>query len=63
MKIILSRKGFDSQNGKAPSPIMPNGDLISMPIPTEDKDRYQDLIYQGHGFAKRESKRFFEVDV
>ena len=48
MKIILSRKGFDSQNGKTPSPIMPNGDLISMPIPSGDKDRYQGLVYQGH---------------
>jgi hypothetical protein len=50
MKIILSRKGFDSQNGKTPSPIMPNGDLISMPIPSGDKDRYQDLVYQGHDY-------------
>ena len=50
MKVILSRKGFDSQNGKTPSTIMPNGDLISMPIPSGDKDRYQDLIYQGHDY-------------
>ena len=34
MKVILSRKGFDSVNGKMPSAIMPNGDLVSMPIPS-----------------------------
>ncbi|MCK4311749.1 MAG: hypothetical protein KAW88_03330 [Candidatus Cloacimonetes bacterium] len=34
MKIILSRKGFDSENGGYPSPILPDGRLISLPIPT-----------------------------
>ena len=29
MKIILSRKGFDSSYGGGASPIMPNGDLLS----------------------------------
>jgi len=33
MKIILSRKGFDSSYGGAPSPILPDGTLISLPIP------------------------------
>ncbi len=33
MKIILSRKGFDSATGGYPSPIMPDGVLLSMPIP------------------------------
>lgn len=33
MKVILSRKGFDDQNGGAPSPIMPDGQLVSLPIP------------------------------
>jgi hypothetical protein len=33
MKIILSRKGFDSANGGAPSPIFPDGRLLSLPIP------------------------------
>jgi hypothetical protein len=32
MKVILSRKGFDGVNGGMPSPIMPNGDTVSMPI-------------------------------
>ncbi len=48
MKIILSRKGFDSSNGGLPSPIMPDGTLLSMPIPSEhDRDRYSDLEYKG----------------
>jgi hypothetical protein len=43
MKIILSRKGFDSSHGGCPSPIMPNGDLISLPIPSKDLIKYSDL--------------------
>lgn len=35
MKIILSRKGFDSANGGCPSPILPDGTLLSMPIPSD----------------------------
>jgi hypothetical protein len=34
MKVIFSRKGFDSAAGKAPSPII-DGEPISLPIPTE----------------------------
>ncbi|HLK56475.1 MAG TPA: hypothetical protein VKU00_07920 [Chthonomonadaceae bacterium] len=35
MKIILSRKGFDSspENGGVPSPILPSGAMYSLPIP------------------------------
>lgn len=33
MKIVLSRKGFDSGIGKVPSPIFPSGELFSLPIP------------------------------
>jgi len=44
MKIILSRKGFDSERGAYPSPIMPDGSLISLPIPQKnDKIKYRDL--------------------
>ena len=39
MKVILSRKGFDSSNGGCPSPILPDGTLLSLPIPTDDRDR------------------------
>ena len=45
MKLILSRKGFDTSSGGCPSPIMPDGRLISLPIP--DKQAafcYKDLL-------------------
>lgn len=34
MKVILSRKGFDSTYGGYPSLILPDGELISLPIPS-----------------------------
>ena len=34
MKVIISRKGFDSGYGGMPSPILPDGTMISMPIPS-----------------------------
>lgn len=36
MKVILSRKGFDSQYGGQASPILPDGTLLSLPIPQKD---------------------------
>lgn len=33
MKIILSRKGFDSASGGVPSPVFPDGTMLSLPIP------------------------------
>lgn len=33
MKIILSRKGFDSGSGGFPSPVLPDGTMVSLPIP------------------------------
>lgn len=33
MKIILSRKGFDSSVGGVASPLFPDGTLLSLPIP------------------------------
>jgi hypothetical protein len=41
MKIILSRKGFDSASGGCPSPILPDGRLRSLPIP----DNYSAINY------------------
>jgi len=43
MKIILSRKGFDSAYGGYPSPILPSGDMVSLPIPLCDSIKYSDL--------------------
>lgn len=39
MKIILSRKGFDSKYGKGFSPILPNGEMLSMPIPAGETEQ------------------------
>lgn len=44
MKIILSRKGFDSDNGGCPSPIFPNDRLYSLPIPDTLATRNFDQI-------------------
>ena len=37
MRIILSRKGIDSGNINLASPILPNGIMLSIPIPTDDE--------------------------
>ena len=50
MKIILSRKGFDSQYGRQASPILPDGTLLSMPIPSEDDLTYGDIFWNGHSY-------------
>lgn len=45
MRVILSRKGFDSGYGGCASPILPDGTMISMPIPDSTGNcRYNDLI-------------------
>ncbi len=45
MKVILSRKGFDSEFGGYPSPILPNGQMISLPIPDQNEElRYSDIM-------------------
>jgi len=60
MKIILSRKGFDSTSGGKPSPIMPDGTLLSLPIPddslsslskTEGIVRFDDLRHGKHLYS------------
>ena len=51
MKIILSRKGFDSGNGGQPSPILPDGTLLSMPIPSNDSDNtYSTIMWNGMSY-------------
>jgi hypothetical protein len=46
MKLIFSRKGFDSASGKMPSPILPDGSLCSLPIPSDDGNiRFSDIQY------------------
>jgi len=52
MKIILSRKGFDSANGGIPSPIMPDGTMLSMPIPMQCEEAgYADIEWNGSTYA------------
>lgn len=34
MRLIFSRKGFDSQYGRVPSPVFPDGRFCSLPIPS-----------------------------
>lgn len=50
MKVILSRKGFDSTAGGWPSPILPDGRMLSLPIPEPSTDRgipYEQLQLDG----------------
>lgn len=37
-KIILSRKGYDDQYGGKPSVILPDGTMLSFPIPVDEKE-------------------------
>lgn len=48
--IILSRKGFDSSFGGCPSPILPDGTLLSIPIPEEKSQiKYSQLSFAIEG--------------
>jgi hypothetical protein len=38
MKVIFSRKGFDSEYGSADSPILPDSRMISIPIPVDNSE-------------------------
>ncbi len=53
MKAILSRKGMDSRAGKMPNPILPDGTLLSLPIPDSASIfGYGDLYYKGLSFRE-----------
>lgn len=73
MKIILSRKGFDSSNGKQANPILPDGTLLSLPIPDKfgnntfdslkwDNKSYYDIIKQLKPRTKLEPEGFCHLD-
>lgn len=52
MRLILSRKGFDSSSGGCPSPIFPDGSMISLPIPDKRSQvRYNDLTWRGRNLG------------
>lgn len=55
MKLILSRKGFDSVSGGWPSPILPDGTMLFLPIPDESEPSlptYSDLTWEGTEYGK-----------
>ena len=48
MKLSLSRKGFDSGTAGVPSPIFPDGSMLSLPIPYPGaRQTYADIRWQG----------------
>jgi len=52
MKIIFSRKGFDSASGGGASPIFPDGRMVSLPIPDKQSPiRYKDIRWQEYNLG------------
>ena len=51
MKIILSRKGFDAENGGTASPVMPDGTMLSLPIPCQYDQSYNSMFYHDKSYA------------
>ena len=51
MKVVLSRKGFDSANGGIPSPIMPDGEMLSFPISSWSEKMLSDLRFGRESYA------------
>lgn len=50
-RVILSRKGFDSGSGGGASPILPDGRMLSLPIPDlRTQSRYSDLMIDGRSY-------------
>jgi hypothetical protein len=48
LRLILSRKGFDSAAGGCPSPIFTDGSMFSLPIPDKQSPiRYSDISWNG----------------
>ncbi len=53
MRLILSRKGFDSSAGGCPSPIFPDGSMIALPIPDKRSPvRYSELTWRGRNLGE-----------
>jgi hypothetical protein len=53
MRLILSRKGFDSASGGCPSPIFPDGSMLALPIPdTSSTIRYDALSWNGRNLGE-----------
>lgn len=54
MRIVLSRKGFDSAAGGGPSPVLEDGTLLSLPIPEKAN--------QGHAPKNLETANWHKYD-
>ncbi len=53
MKVVFSRKGFDSVNGGVPSPIFPDGTALSLPIPyPRSPTRFSDVTWRGESLGQ-----------
>lgn len=53
MKVVLSRKGMDTKSGGMASPILPDGTLLSLPIPDKTVGTaYKDLYYKNQSLEK-----------
>lgn len=53
MKLVLSRKGFDSSAGGVASPIFPDGSMVSLPIPWPGGGiTYDKLFFKGDPLSK-----------
>jgi hypothetical protein len=53
MRVILSRKGFDAKYGSMASPILPDGRLFPLPIPSQhDHATLEDLPYADRDTAR-----------
>ena len=51
--MYFSRKGFDSSSGRVPSPILPDGRLVPLPIPsTRDPHTYDEVSINGIALGK-----------
>ncbi|MBB5319959.1 Nmad3 family putative nucleotide modification protein [Marinobacter oulmenensis] len=53
MKLILSRKGFDSASGGCPNPVFPDGRCLALPIPDPQSPiRYSQIRHQGASLGR-----------
>ncbi|MBU2954924.1 hypothetical protein [Marinobacter sp. F3R08] len=53
MRLILSRKGFDSSAGGCPSPVLTDGSLCVLPIPDpQSRIRYDDVLFKNRRLGK-----------
>ena len=53
MKLILSRKGFDSSAGGCPSPVFPDRSFYTLPIPdSRSRITYRDIHHDGLNVGK-----------